>query len=161
MNQAVSKAVLITGANAGIGKDTARQLALRGDTARIYLACRNPGKAQTAQKDLETVTGRRVFETVIMDVSDLESVRAAAASISATRRGGHERRRQRGSHAEGADPRRRDLPVRLQRLGPRRAGRDPPQRRQTHRGGGLRRQRSRPGCPEAAHPPAGVRVLVS
>lgn len=81
MNQADRKTVLITGANAGIGKDAARQLALRSDTARIYLACRNPGKARAAQKDLEAATGRRVFEIVIMDVSDLNSVRAAAASI--------------------------------------------------------------------------------
>jgi NAD(P)-dependent dehydrogenase (short-subunit alcohol dehydrogenase family) len=40
--------VLITGANAGIGKDVARQLALRPDVARIYLACRNPDRAATA-----------------------------------------------------------------------------------------------------------------
>ena len=35
------KTALITGANAGIGKEVARQLALRPEFARIYLACRN------------------------------------------------------------------------------------------------------------------------
>ena len=42
-----------TGANAGIGKDVARQLALRPEMARIYLACRNQDRATTAKAELE------------------------------------------------------------------------------------------------------------
>jgi NAD(P)-dependent dehydrogenase (short-subunit alcohol dehydrogenase family) len=64
-----AKTILITGANAGIGKDVARQLALRDDVARIYLACRNPIRAQAAQADLEAATGRSIFDIVVMDVS--------------------------------------------------------------------------------------------
>jgi hypothetical protein len=45
MTQAAGRTVLITGANAGIGKEAARQLALRDDTGRIYLACRKPSPA--------------------------------------------------------------------------------------------------------------------
>ena len=41
MSTLPEKTVLITGANAGIGKEVARQLALRPEIARIYLACRN------------------------------------------------------------------------------------------------------------------------
>ncbi|MGA8362086.1 MAG: hypothetical protein WB793_10720 [Candidatus Dormiibacterota bacterium] len=41
MSALPGKTVLITGANAGMGKDVARQLALRPDFKRIYLACRN------------------------------------------------------------------------------------------------------------------------
>ena len=78
----MSKTVLITGANAGIGKDVARQLALRSDVAKVYLGCRNLAKAQAAQHDLEAATGRTIFEVVPVDVSDLGSVRAAAALIS-------------------------------------------------------------------------------
>jgi NAD(P)-dependent dehydrogenase (short-subunit alcohol dehydrogenase family) len=81
MTQATPKTVLITGANAGIGKEVARQLALRDDTGRIYLACRNPSRAQAAKAELEAATGRLVFGIVIMDVSDPSSVRAALPAI--------------------------------------------------------------------------------
>jgi NAD(P)-dependent dehydrogenase (short-subunit alcohol dehydrogenase family) len=75
--------VLITGANSGIGKDLARQLALREDVAAIHLACRNEDRARAAQKDLEAATGRSIFDVVIVDVSDLESVRSAVAGLDA------------------------------------------------------------------------------
>jgi NAD(P)-dependent dehydrogenase (short-subunit alcohol dehydrogenase family) len=75
------KTVLITGANAGIGKDVARQLALRPEVAGIYLACRNEDRAKTAKADLEAKTGRTIFDIVLMDVADLSSVRAGLAAI--------------------------------------------------------------------------------
>ena len=53
MQTTAEKTVLITGANVGIGKDVARQLASRPETARIYLACRNQDRAATAKADLE------------------------------------------------------------------------------------------------------------
>jgi NAD(P)-dependent dehydrogenase (short-subunit alcohol dehydrogenase family)/uncharacterized protein (DUF1330 family) len=75
------KTVLITGANAGIGKEVARQLALRADVARIYLAGRNHDRVRTAKAELEAATGRSIFEIVVMDVADLGSVRAGLAAI--------------------------------------------------------------------------------
>ncbi len=75
------KAVLITGANAGIGKEVARQLALRPEIGRIYLACRNRDRAKTAKAELEAATGRRIFDIVVMDVADLGSVRTGLAAI--------------------------------------------------------------------------------
>ena len=77
MSTLPGKTVLITGANAGIGKDVARQLALRPEMARIYLACRNKDRATTAKAELEAKTGRRIFDIILMDVADLGSVRAA------------------------------------------------------------------------------------
>ena len=83
MTQNQGKTILITGANTGLGKELARQLALRGDFERIYLGCRNPEKAERAKDDLETVSGRAIFEVVIIDLADLASVRAAASAIGA------------------------------------------------------------------------------
>ncbi len=81
MTDSKGKTALITGANAGIGKEVARQLALRPEIARIYLACRNQDRAVTAQAELEAETGRRVFDIVVMDVADLGSVSAGLAAI--------------------------------------------------------------------------------
>ena len=81
MSALPGKTVLITGANAGIGKDVARQLALRPDMARIYLACRNKDRATAAKAELEAKTGRRIFDIIIMDVADLGSVRDGLEAI--------------------------------------------------------------------------------
>jgi NAD(P)-dependent dehydrogenase (short-subunit alcohol dehydrogenase family) len=82
MSTLPGKTALITGANAGIGKEVARQLALRPDFDRILLACRNRERAEAAQAELEAETGRSIFEIVLMDVADPRSVRPALASIS-------------------------------------------------------------------------------
>jgi len=81
MDRVDGKVALITGANGGIGKEVARQLALSGAYRTIYLACRNRSKATVAKKDLETGTGKAIFEIVVMDVSDPASVRAALSSL--------------------------------------------------------------------------------
>ena len=57
-------AFLITGANAGLGKDVARQLGLRADVDSIYLACRDEAKAQAAQA--KTLTGPLVDQSAIV-----------------------------------------------------------------------------------------------
>ena len=75
------KVALITGANAGIGKEVARQLGALETAEKIYLACRNEERATAAKADLEARTGKSIFEIVSMDVSDPSSVRAAIRSI--------------------------------------------------------------------------------
>jgi len=77
----MNRKILITGANGGLGKDTARQLALIKETEKIYLACRSETKALEAKKSLENSTGRSIFEIVLMDVSNIDSVKAAVASL--------------------------------------------------------------------------------
>jgi short-subunit dehydrogenase len=75
------KSVLITGANAGIGKEIARQLASNKNIEIIYLACRNEQRALAAKQELEEKTNRSIFKIVVMDVSGLASVRATLSSL--------------------------------------------------------------------------------
>ena len=77
----MNKRYLITGANIGLGKETARQLAERPETEWVVLACRNPRKAEAAKKDLEKSTGRNIFQVLIMDVTDPGSVEKAVAQL--------------------------------------------------------------------------------
>jgi NAD(P)-dependent dehydrogenase (short-subunit alcohol dehydrogenase family) len=76
-----SPTALITGANSGIGKEVARQLADLGSFDSIYLACRNQEKAAAARAELERATGTSIFATVPLDTSDLGSVHAAIGLI--------------------------------------------------------------------------------
>lgn len=75
------KTVLITGANAGLGKEAAKQLALTPNIEKIVLACRNPEKGLAAIQELEQLTQKYVFELLTMDVSDLHSVRNAVKKL--------------------------------------------------------------------------------
>ncbi|BFM18525.1 hypothetical protein R50073_47080 [Maricurvus nonylphenolicus] len=75
------KSVLITGANAGLGKESARQLAQKSSIEKIYLGCRNPQKAKLAKQGLEELTARDIFEVLPIDVSNLTSVRKAVALL--------------------------------------------------------------------------------
>jgi NAD(P)-dependent dehydrogenase (short-subunit alcohol dehydrogenase family) len=72
------KTVLITGANAGIGKDVARQLAAGGDFERIYLASRDMAKGAAALEELRGLTGRDIFTVVPLDLRNLDTVQQLA-----------------------------------------------------------------------------------
>lgn len=76
-----NRSYLITGANAGLGKEVARQLALIKDTEKIFLGCRNRQKAEEARKELESSTSRTIFEIVILDVTDVNSVRTVVKNL--------------------------------------------------------------------------------
>ena len=72
------KVIIVTGANAGIGKATARQLADLGAT--VVLACRSKERGKAALDELSCVDGR-CFDLMRLDLSDLDSVRAFAAAF--------------------------------------------------------------------------------
>ena len=75
--------VIITGATAGIGLETARRFAREG--AELTLVCRNPEKADRVAEELSPICGTSVT-IVIADLSRLLDVRAAAETILATGR---------------------------------------------------------------------------
>ncbi|MBO2009600.1 SDR family oxidoreductase [Hymenobacter negativus] len=72
------KTVLITGANKGIGFETARQLARQG--YHVYLGSRDLANGQRAAAQLQA-EGLPTVEAIALDVTDTESVRAARAEI--------------------------------------------------------------------------------
>ena len=55
----MNESILITGANIGLGKETARQLALKKETKRIVLFCRNQAKAEAAKKNSRRKQGKK------------------------------------------------------------------------------------------------------
>src|SRR3984957_8550677 len=67
---------LVTGANSGIGFETACGLA--GHGAHVVLACRNLDKARRAGAALERGMPGASLELLTIDLSDLVSVRRAA-----------------------------------------------------------------------------------
>jgi NAD(P)-dependent dehydrogenase (short-subunit alcohol dehydrogenase family) len=74
----------VTGANSGLGRVTARELARKG--ARVVLACRNLAKGDTARREIEAAAPRAPLELEELDLSSLDSVRGFAERF----RGGHE-----------------------------------------------------------------------
>ena len=73
------KVALVTGANTGIGLETARGLARQGATT--LLACRNATKAARARDDVASSTGNDDVHVVALDLADLASVDAAASEV--------------------------------------------------------------------------------
>ncbi|MFC5180185.1 SDR family NAD(P)-dependent oxidoreductase [Actinomadura harenae] len=70
------KTVMVTGGTAGIGRETARGLALLG--ARVIIVGRNPDRARAAAAALTAATGAEVTP-LIADLSSLDGLRGLAA----------------------------------------------------------------------------------
>jgi retinol dehydrogenase-14 len=75
------KVVVVTGANVGIGLETAVGVAAL--EATTVLACRNRGKAEAAAREVTKRTWNDDVHVVDLDLADLASVQAAAQDISA------------------------------------------------------------------------------
>jgi NAD(P)-dependent dehydrogenase (short-subunit alcohol dehydrogenase family) len=75
------KTVLITGANSGIGLQTARALAAEG--ADLILLCRDQRKGAAARDDIARIaSGDNAVDLVIADLFSQAAIRRAAADIS-------------------------------------------------------------------------------
>lgn len=70
------RTILVTGANTGIGRTTAHELARRG--AHVILACRSEEKTRPVLDDIRKTTGNDAVEFQALDLADLASVRKAA-----------------------------------------------------------------------------------
>ena len=68
-----NKVVIITGANTGIGKETAIDLAKRG--GKIYIACRDKTRGENALADIRKESGSDRVYLLQLDLASLKSVR--------------------------------------------------------------------------------------
>ena len=68
------RVALVTGANSGMGKETARELARMG--ALVVLGCRNNERGQAAANEIIETTGTDGAVVMPVDLSSLDSVRA-------------------------------------------------------------------------------------
>ena len=79
MSELTGRTVLVTGANTGIGRATAEELARR--RGRVYVASRSASKGHAAVGAIRAATGNESVFFLALDLADLESVRACAAAF--------------------------------------------------------------------------------
>ena len=79
------RTAVVTGANGGLGLETARQLAAKG--AHVVMAVRNQKKAAAAVDEIRASVPDAALELVALDLASQASVRAAAEQIVAAHKG--------------------------------------------------------------------------
>lgn len=75
------KIAVVTGANGGLGLESAKALA--GAGAQVVMAARNQDKAATARDEILAAHSEASLEIVELDLGSFESTKAAAAKIAA------------------------------------------------------------------------------
>lgn len=73
------KTILITGATDGIGKETARQLAMMN--AQVILHGRDPDKTKKVQKEIISDSSNEKVDVLIADFSSMDQVRSLADQV--------------------------------------------------------------------------------
>ena len=73
------KTIVITGANSGIGLETARELARSGAT--IVMACRDPARAESARADIMASVPGAKLEPVRLDLASVTQVRSCVETL--------------------------------------------------------------------------------
>jgi len=77
--------IAITGAASGVGYEAARQLSAESDVTKLVLTARSAQKAEAAIAKLAQETGKdkSFYDFVVLDLTDLSSIKAAVASFPA------------------------------------------------------------------------------
>ena len=75
----MAKTFIVTGANTGIGKITATTLAKEGH--HVILACRSKDKTEAALAEIKREVPNANVELAVLDLGDLDSVRACAKAL--------------------------------------------------------------------------------
>lgn len=73
------RVALVTGANSGMGKETARELARMG--AEVILGCRSTQRGEAARTEIIEDTGATAVTVIEIDLSSPASVRTFAAAF--------------------------------------------------------------------------------
>lgn len=73
------KTIIVTGANTGLGFETAKALAAKG--AKMILACRDENRGQAALERIQQENPSADVELMLLDLSSLQSVRDFAESF--------------------------------------------------------------------------------
>ena len=81
MGDLSGRTALVTGANSGLGLESARALAAAG--ARVLLACRDEHRAREAEEAVAAEAAGAAPEVVRLDLADLDSVSEAAEDVAA------------------------------------------------------------------------------
>ncbi|HKP13134.1 MAG TPA: SDR family oxidoreductase [Blastocatellia bacterium] len=76
------KVCVVTGANSGIGKVTALELARRG--ARVVMVCRDRARGEAALTEIKQATGNDQLELMLCDLSSQADIRRFADEFKAT-----------------------------------------------------------------------------
>lgn len=75
------RVALVTGANSGLGFETARALAQHG--AHVVMACRNAAKAADAERRINALEPSGSVEVLLTDMADLDSIAGSVAQFAA------------------------------------------------------------------------------
>lgn len=73
------RVAIVTGANRGIGKETALELTRMGMT--VIMACRNLESAETARSEIVSLTGNQNVHVLALDLSSQASIHAFACEF--------------------------------------------------------------------------------
>jgi len=73
------RVALVTGANTGIGRVTARELARQG--AHVFIACRSAERAKPVVDEIRAIDGNAKVDVLPLDLGDFDSVRQCAQAF--------------------------------------------------------------------------------